>query len=117
MTTGIQETNEQKSLLQLGANLLALDNAGDWIGKRLTTGRYGMEKCSTATTMALAYPEALPKPDCSIQPSCHADNAEFLHEEFKLDLDTALSYGQQGLAEAFRHGINLIEQNCLKSTP
>ena len=117
MTTSIQETNQQKSLLQLGANLLALDHAGDWIGKRLTNGRYGMEKCAAATAIALAHTEALPEPDCSVQPSSHADNTEFLREEFELDLDTALSYGQQGLAEAFRHGINLIEQNCLKQTP
>ena len=79
--------------------------------------RYRMEKYNAATAITLVHPETLPEPDCFVQPSNHADNAEFLHEEFKLDLDTALSYGHQGLAEAFRHGINLIEQNCLKSTP
>ena len=104
-------SDKNQFMLQLASNLQALEQAGDWIGKRLLVGRYGAERCELANQALQNHQGVPPPPNCEVQPS-GADAWEFLKEEFELDLDTALGCAQTGLAQAFEHGINLIDQNC-----
>ena len=104
-------SDKTQFMLQLASNLQALEQGGDWIGKRLLVRRYGTERCELAN-QALHNRQGMPPPPNYEVQASGADAWEFLKEEFELDLDTALVCGQTGLAQAFEHDINLIDQSC-----
>lgn len=123
-----QPRTRRQFLLQLAANLNAMDDAHDWAGGHQLWCLYGYRACLDALELARELPGDVPAPTVQPTPASAENWGNFegtLRDELErclelvADANTEQAERRRAAADVadLQHGLNLIEQRCCVVCP